>query len=114
MSWHREDHTVAISGGVGSFETDHPWRGTLWNLIVEPDSFDTTWILTITDKAGDRAIQFVEDTAPPAEGPPQIANTSTNEALEMPVLGPYTFTFSEVSADEEFVVRTACRDTVNY
>ena len=114
MSWHREDHTVAIAGGVGSFETDHPWRGLLWNVIVEPNSFDTTYILTVTDRKGDRAIQFVEDTAPAPEGPPQVATTATNEALEMPVRGPYTFTFSEVSADEDIVVRTTCRDTVNY
>ncbi len=109
MSWHKEDHTVSIVSGGGSFETDHPWRGLLWNVIVEPDSFDTTYILTVTDKNGDNVIKFTETDVPV---PP--ADTTTNEALEMPVLGPYTFTFSSVSADENIRTRTQCRDTVNY
>jgi len=113
MSWHKEKHTLTISGGVGSFETDHPWRGLLWNVIVEPTSYDTLYTLSVTDKIGDEVIRFDELAVPPVQVP-QIANTSTNEALEMPVRGPYTFTFSNVSADEVFVVRTACSDTVNY
>ena len=109
MSWHREKHTVTIAGGVGSFVTDHPWRGLLWNVQVEPTSFDTLYTLTLYDEAGDRAIEFTEQVVPTAP-----ADTTTNEALEMPIRGTYTFTFSAVSADEDIEVRTACRDTVNY
>lgn len=112
MSWHREDHTVAIVGGVGSFETDHPWRGILWNTIVEPDSFDTLYVLAVTDRKGDEVIRFTELDVPMPPTPP--LNTKTNAALEMPVRGPYTWTFSSVSADENIRVRTQCNDTVNY
>jgi hypothetical protein len=101
MSWHREDHTVAISGGVGTFTTDHPWRGTLWNLIIEPDTGTTTWVLNVLDRKGDSAISFTD-------------TGSTNEALETPVLGPYTFSFSAVSADEDIRVRATVKDTSNY
>jgi hypothetical protein len=109
VSWHREKHIVSVSGGVGSFVSNHPWRGILWNVVVEPTSFDTLYTLTVYDKEGDRAIEFTEQVVPIAP-----ADTTTNEALEMPVRGPYTFTFSAVSADEDIEVRTACNDTVNY
>ena len=101
MSWHKEDHTVAISGGVGSFTTDHPWRGTLWNLIIEPDTGTTNWTLDVLDRKGDSIISFTDA-------------GSTNEALETPVLGTYTFYFSAVDTDENIRVRSTCRDTDNY
>jgi len=105
MSWHREDHTVAISGGAGSFESDHPWRGLLWNLIVEPTSPANKYALVITDIKGDSVISY-------GTVNPQVGNL--NSALEMPVLGKYTFTFSGATIDEDIRVRTICNDTVNY
>ena len=101
MSWHREDHTVAIVGGVGSFVTDHPWRGTLWNIMINPDTETTAYVMAVTDRKGDAAITFTD-------------TGSTNAALETPVLGPYTFTFSAVSQDENIRVRSTCKDTDNY
>ena len=106
MSFHKEDHTVTIAGGVGSFETDHPWRGLLWNLIVEPTTSSTTYYLTVTDDKGDEVIAF-DQTA--------VADPNNiNSALEMPVRGKYTFTFSAVSADEPIRSRPIVSDTVNY
>jgi len=105
MSWHNEDHTVAIVGGAGSFETDHPWRGLLWNMIVEPVSPLNEYALVVTDKKGDAVISFGTVTA-------QVGNL--NSALEMPVRGKYTFTFSGATIDEDIRTRTACNDTVNY
>ena len=105
MSWHREDHTVAISGGAGSFTSDLPWRGLLWNMIVEPVSPLNEYAIVITDEKGNKAISF--GTVNPQVGP-------LNSALEMPVRGKYTFTFSGATIDEDINVRTACNDTVNY
>jgi len=107
MSWHRENHTVSIVGGAGSFVSDHPWRGLLWNLIVEPDTSTNEYALIVTDEKGDKAISFGT-----AVGLPQVGNL--NSALEMPVRGKYTFTFSGATIDEDINVRTACNDTVNY
>ena len=105
MSWHREDHTVAISGGAGSFTTDHPWRGLLWNMIVEPTTPTNEYALVVSDDNGDSVISFGTVTA-------QVGNL--NSALEMPVCGKYTFTFSGGTIDEDIRTRTVCRDTVNY
>ena len=105
MSWHREDHTVAISGGAGSFTSDHPWRGLLWNMIVEPTTPANEYALVVSDDNGDSVISFGTVTA-------QVGNL--NSALEMPVRGSYTFTFSGATIDEDIRVRTACNDTVNY
>ena len=105
MSWHREDHTVTLVGGAGSFETDHPWRGLLWNMIVEPVSPLNEYALVVTDEKGDAVISFGTVTA-------QVGNL--NSALEMPVRGRYTFTFSGGTIDEDIRTRTACSDTVNY
>jgi len=105
MSWHNEDHTVAIVGGEGSFVTDHPWRGLLWNIIVEPVSPLNEYALVITNEKGDKAISFGTIN-------PQVGNL--NSALEMPVRGKYTFTFSGATIDEDINVRTSCNDTVNY
>jgi hypothetical protein len=106
MSWHYEDHTVSVSGGGGSFTTNHPWRGLLWNVLIDPTTSSNTYLLVVTDRKGDEVIRF--DQTAPADP------NNANEALEMPVLGPYTFTFSSVSIDEDIRVRTAVRDTVNY
>ena len=105
MSLHREDHTVAISGGAGSFTSDHPWRGLLWNMIVEPVTPTNEYALVVTDENGDSVISFGTVTA-------QVGNL--NSALEMPVRGPYTFTFSGATIDEDIRTRTICNDTVNY
>ena len=105
MSWHREDHTVAISGGAGSFTSDHPWRGLLWNLIVEPTTSTNEYTLIVTDEKGDAVISFGTVTQ-------QVGNL--NSALEMPVRGLYTFTFSGATIDENIRTRTICNDTVNY
>jgi len=107
MSLHREDHTVTLVGGAGSFETDHPWRGLLWNMIVEPVSSANEYTLIITDRKGDAVISFGT-----AVGLPVIGDL--NSALEMPVRGPYTFTFSAATIDEDIRTRTICNDTVNY
>lgn len=106
MSFHREDHTVTISGGGGSFTTDHPWRGLLWNVLVDPTTLSNTYLLIVTDRLGDEVIRFDQTAA--------STDNRVNSALEMPVLGRYTFTFSSVATDEDIRVRTACRDTVNY
>ena len=58
MSWHREDHTVTIAGGAGSFTTDHPWRGLLWNIIVEPETATNEYALVVTDRKGDAVISM--------------------------------------------------------
>jgi len=105
MSWHREDHTVAISGGAGSFTSDHPWRGLLWNMIVEPTTSTNEYALVVTDEKGDNVISFGTVTA-------QVGDL--NSALEMPVRGTYTFTFSGATIDEDIRTRTMCNDTVNY
>ena len=102
MSFHKEDHTIAMSGGAGSFVTDHPWRGLLWNVIIEPESSDTTYLVVVTDDKGDEVIRFDQTT--PADP------NSTNEALEMPVIGTYTFTASAGSVDEDLRVRTQVRE----
>jgi hypothetical protein len=106
MSFHKEDHTVTISGGTGSFVTNHPWRGLLWNLIVEPETTSNTYTLAVTDSNGDEVISF-DQTA--AADPNNI-----NSALEMPVRGLYTFTFSGVASDTPIRVRPIVSDTVNY
>jgi hypothetical protein len=106
MSWHREDHTVTIAGGAGSFVTDHPWRGLLWNLIAEPETTSNTYLLSVKDRKGDEVISFDQSGA--------ADPNNINSALEMPVRGPYTFVFSAVAADTPIRVRTACSDTVNY
>ena len=97
MSFHKEDHTITIAGGVGSFVTDHPWRGLLWNLIVEPTTSSNTYILAVTDNKGDEVIRFDQSAA--------ADPNNVNSALEMPVLGSYTFTFSGVSIDEDIRTR---------
>ena len=105
MSNHKEDHTVTIVGGSGSFVTDHPWRGLLWNMIVEPVTPTNEYTLVVSDSKGDAVIAFGSVT-------PQVGNL--NSALEMPICGKYTFTFSGATIDEDIRTRTVCRDTVNY
>ena len=102
MSFHKEDHNVTISGGAGSFTTDHPWRGLLWNLIVEPSTTNNTYKLTVTDKNGDNVISFDQSAA--------ADPNNVNSALEMPVLGSYTFTFSSVASDTPIRVRPIVRE----
>ena len=103
--FHKEDHTVAVLGGGGSFQSDHPWRGILWNVIIEPTTSSNTYLLVCTNRNGDEVIRF-DQTA--AQDP-----NDTNEALEMPTCreeSPYTFTFSSGSIDEDIRVRTALRE----
>lgn len=99
MSFHKEDHTIAVAGGAGSFVSDHPWRGLLWQLIVEPTSPANDYTLTITDEKGDMVISY--------------NNTGQlNSALEMPVRGSYTFTISGATIDEDIRVRPIVREPV--
>jgi len=104
--FHKEDHTVAVSGGGGSFQANHTWRGILWNVIIEPTTSSNTYLCTVTNRQGEEVIRFDQT----AVNDPN----DTNEALEMPTCrndSPYTFTFSTVSIDEDIRVRTAIRET---
>ena len=106
MSFHKETHTVTIVGGVGSFVTDHPLRGLLWQVRVRPVSGDNvtgnSWVLTVNSSDGTDEAWGVDT---------EIGDYNTAYGLELPLSrDSLTFAFSEVSIDEDITVHLTVKE----
>ena len=103
MSFHREKHTVSISGGTGTVTTDLSQRGLLWQIFIEPTTETTTWDMEIHEaRSGDEVLGWSNQTG------------STNSAfgLELPFSGYYTLTILNASVDENFTWRITVKEPV--
>ena len=106
MSFHRETHTVTISGGTGQFTTDHYLRGLLWQVRVRPTSGDNvtgnSWVLTVNTDDGTGEAWGVDT---------EIGEYNTAYGLELPLdHNKLTFVFTEVSIDEDITVHLTVKE----
>lgn len=106
MSFHKESHTVAIVGATGSFVTDMPLRGLLWQVRVRPTSGDNvtgnSWVLTVDTDDGTGEAWGIDT---------EIGDYNTAYGLELPLRKEYlTFTFTECTIDEDITVHLTVKE----
>jgi hypothetical protein len=106
MSFHNETHVCTISGGTGSFVTNHPLRGLLWQVRIRPESGDNetgnSWVLTVYRNDGTGEVWGIDT---------EIGDYNTAYGLELPVTRDVLrFEFTECTIDEDITVHLTVKE----
>ena len=104
MSFHTEEHTISVVGGVGQATTNHKLRGLLWQIIIQPDSDTTTWDMEIREEHTNREI---------LEWDAEVGAVNSAFDLEVPVqVDKYVLKILNSDADEDFLFRITIKEPV--
>ena len=88
---------ITTSSGTGSGNTVY-LRGLCYHVVVKPTTETTEYDIKITNPAG--AVIY--------ERPDEVGTLS--EFVTIPMLGKYTITIANSTADEAFIIQTLCQE----
>lgn len=91
MSFHKENHSIAVTAGSGSGQSTMPLRGQLWQIFIKPTTDTTNWTLELQNGKHEEIGGWDDITG----------GMNSAYGLELPMWGTLHFLFSLVNDGED-------------